>query len=162
VPEQASIHPLRDPGVHGVRLEEVARAVDHEPGVTRRHVELDNGPGSGSSRTQFLKRMVEFVGRHRVAVGLVYLPPYHSKYNLIERCRGVLERHSNGALLPAVAGVLGWAGGGIPADYPETTAAYQRGVRLTKAAFRPIAERLTRSPTLPKWGLTTRPQEPGG
>jgi hypothetical protein len=37
---------------------------------------------------------------------------------------------------------------------------YERGVRLTKAAFRPIAERLTRSATLPKWSITIRPNEP--
>lgn len=44
----------------------------------------------------------------------------------------------------------------------ETTAVYERGVRLTKAAFRPVAERLTRSPALPKWSLTIQPREPGG
>jgi transposase len=26
----------------------------------------------------------------------VYYPPYHSKYNLIERCWGILENHWNG------------------------------------------------------------------
>jgi hypothetical protein len=30
-----------------------------------------------------MKRLVEFVDRHRVAVELAYLPPYHSKYNPI-------------------------------------------------------------------------------
>jgi len=78
-------------------------------GVRRLHLELDNGPEIGSSRTQFLKRMVEFVDRHRVAVELVYLPPYHSKYNPIERCWGILERHWNGTLLGSVADVLRWA-----------------------------------------------------
>ncbi|HEX4608190.1 MAG TPA: hypothetical protein VH092_08285, partial [Urbifossiella sp.] len=29
------------------------------------------------------------------------------------------------------------------------------------AAFRPITERLTRSPTLPEWSLTIQPREPG-
>ncbi|MCZ2340576.1 MAG: hypothetical protein LC104_02120 [Bacteroidales bacterium] len=43
-----------------------------------------------------------------------------------------------------------------------TTAVYEWGVRLTKAAFRPIAERLTRSQTLPKWSVTIRPKEAGG
>jgi transposase len=28
----------------------------------------------------------------------VYYPPYHSKYNLIERCWGILEQHWNGTL----------------------------------------------------------------
>ena len=135
------------------------------PGVTRLHVELDNGPEVGSSRTQFLKRMVEFVDRHRVAVELVYLPPYHSKYNPIERCWGILERHWNGALLSSVAEVLRWAGTmtwrGLHPIIRETTAVYERGVRLTKAALRPIIERLTRSPTLPKWSITIQPKEPG-
>ena len=69
------------------------------PGVQRLHIELDNGPEIASSRTQFLKRMVEFVDRHRVAVELVYLPPYHSTYNPLARCWGLLERHGSGARL---------------------------------------------------------------
>ena len=136
------------------------------PGVKRLHVELDNGPEIGSSRTQFLRRMVEFVDRHRVAVELVYLPPYHSKYNPIERCWGILERHWSGALLSTVGDVLRWAGTmtwrGLRPIVRETKAVYERGVRLTKAALRPIAQRLTRSPTLPKWSLTIRPKIPGG
>ena len=43
----------------------------------------------------------------------------------------------------------------------ETATVYERGVRLTKAAFRTIATRLTRSATLPKWSLTIQPKEPG-
>jgi len=135
------------------------------PGVNRLHVELDNGPEIGSSRTQFLKRMVGFVDRHRVVVELVYLPPYHSKYNPIERCWGILERHWDGALLSSVADVLRWAGTmtwrGLRPIVRETTAVYERGVRLTKAALRPIAARLTRSSTLPKWSLTIQPKELG-
>jgi hypothetical protein len=134
-------------------------------GVRRLHIELDNGPEIASNRTQFLKRMVEFVDRHRVTVELVYLPPYHSKYNPIERCWGILERHWNGALLGSVGAVLRWAGTmtwrGLHPIIRQTTTLYQRGVRLTKAAFRPIATRLTRSATLPKWSLTIQPNEPG-
>jgi hypothetical protein len=135
------------------------------PGVTRLHIELDNGPEINSSRTQFLKRMVAFVDRHRVTVELVYLPPYHSKYNPIERCWGILERHWNGALLSSVADVLRWAGTmtwrGLRPIVRETATVYERGVRLTKAAFRTIATRLTRSATLPKWSLTIQPKKPG-
>lgn len=54
--------------------------------------------------------------------------------------------------------VVGTAAAGIR----ETRAVYERGVRLTAAAFRPIADRLTRSLTLPKWSVTIQPQEPGG
>jgi hypothetical protein len=134
-------------------------------GIRRLHIELDNGPEFASNRTQFLKRMVEFVDRHRMTVELVYLPPYHSKYNPIERCWGILERHWNGALLGSVADVLQWAATmtwrGLHPIVRQTQAVYERGVRLTKAALRPIAQRLTRSATLPKWSLTIQPKKLG-
>jgi len=133
------------------------------PGVKRIHIELDNGPEIASTRTQFMKRLVEFVDRHRVEVELVYLPPYHSKYNPIERCWGVLEQHWNGTLLSCVTQALRWAATmtwrAIHPLVREVTTTYQRGVRLTKAAFRPFAERLIRSATLPKWSLCIRPSD---
>lgn len=133
------------------------------PGVRRLHIELDNGPEVASSRTQFMKRLVDFVDRRQVELRLVYLPPYHSKYNPIERCWGVLEQHWNGTLLSTVETVLKWAATmtwrGIHPLVREITTTYERGVRLTKSLFRPIAQRLNRSDTLPKWSLTIRPSD---
>jgi len=64
-----------------------------------------------------------------------------------------------------VADVLRWAGSmtwrGLRPLVGELVGTYERGVRLTEAAFRPVAERLTRSPTLPKWSVTIRPKVPG-
>jgi hypothetical protein len=60
-------------------------------GVQRLPIESDNGPEIGSPRTQFLKRLVEFADRQRVAVELAYLPPDHSKSNPVEQCRGILS-----------------------------------------------------------------------
>ncbi len=132
------------------------------PGVTRLHIELDNGPEIASSRTQFMKRLVEFADRHRVAIELAYLPPYHSKYNPVERCWGILECHWHGALLGTVAAALRWAGTmtwrGVHPLIRECVGVYARGVRVTKAAFAPIAVRLLRSASLPKWSLTIAPQ----
>lgn len=54
-----------------------------------------NGPESHSRRTQFLKRMVGFAHERRLDVESAYYPPYHSKYNPIERCWGILELHWN-------------------------------------------------------------------
>jgi hypothetical protein len=54
-------------------------------------INLDNGPENHSRRTQFLKRIVEFAGKFGLRVQLAYYPPYHSKYNPIERCWGILE-----------------------------------------------------------------------
>ena len=132
------------------------------PGVTKLHIELDNGPEIASSRTQFMKRLVEFADRHRVAIELCYLPPYHGKYNPVERCGGILENHWNGTLLRTVALALLWAGTmtwrKIKPLVREVAKPYEKGVRIKKAAFRPISSRLIRSGKLPKWSLSIEPQ----
>jgi len=133
------------------------------PGVRRLHLELDNGPEINSSRTQFMKRLTEFADHHRVEIELASLPPYHGKYNPIERCWGVLEQHWNGTLFRAIATVLLWAATmtwrTIHPLVRETAKRYDSGVRLTKAEFAPVAERLIRSETLPKWSLTIQPAD---
>lgn len=130
--------------------------------VRRLQIDLDNGPEIASSRTQFMKRLVDFSDRHQLAVELAYYPPYHSKYNLVERCWGILENHWNGALLSTVETAMAWAKTmtwrGVRPIVHCLDHVYNTGVTLTKSAFRPIAARLIRSTTLPKWSLTIQPQ----
>lgn len=132
------------------------------PGVRRLLIDLDNGPEIGSSRTQFMKRLVEFSDRHRLTLELAYYPPYHSKYNLIERCWGILENHWNGALLSTVPTALAWAQTmtwrGLNPIIHFLDRVYLTGVRLTPKLFRPIAARLERSNHLPKWSLVIHPK----
>ena len=66
---------------------------EHHQGVRRLMIEWDNGPEISSARTQFLKRLVGFADETGLEIELVYLPPYHSKYNPTERGWGVLEQH---------------------------------------------------------------------
>lgn len=132
------------------------------PEVRRLHVELDNGPEINSSRTQFMKRMVDLSDESGLEIELVYFPPYHSKYNPVERCWGVLERHWNGTLLSSIETALNWAATmtwrGIEPIIRRIEGEYDCGVRISRSAFRPIADRLQRSETLPKWSLTITPQ----
>ncbi len=72
-------------------------------------LKIDNGPESSGVRTQFLKRMVEFADSIGKPIQLLYYPPYHSKYNPIERCWGILEQHWNGSFLSDVQTMLAWA-----------------------------------------------------
>ena len=71
--------------------------------------DLDNGPEQASNRTQFIKRLLEFADKNGLVIELVYYPPYHSKYNSVERCWGILEQHWNGAILSSREAVLSWA-----------------------------------------------------
>lgn len=130
-------------------------------GVRRLHIELDNGPEINSSRTQFMKRLVAFADLSGLEIELVYFPPYHSKYNPIERCWGVLEQHWNGTLLSSIDIALNWAATmtwrSLQPIVHRIEGIYERGVRLTRSAFRPIANRLNRSDELPKWSLVITP-----
>ncbi len=131
------------------------------PGVTRLLIDLDNGPEIASSRTQFMKRLVEFADRTRLTLELAYYPPYHSKYNRVERCWGILENHWNGALLTSIATTVKWAQtmtwNGVAPIVHLLDKVYETGVRLTKSAFLPVTARLQRSTTLPKWSVVIQP-----
>ncbi|MDQ6962570.1 MAG: hypothetical protein Q9M28_08595 [Mariprofundaceae bacterium] len=48
-------------------------------------INVDNGPEYSGRRTQWLKRMVELSDANQVSIQLAYYPPYHSKYNPVER-----------------------------------------------------------------------------
>jgi hypothetical protein len=67
---------------------------------------LDNGPKNAGTRTQFLKRLIEFADWSGLEIRLVYYPPYHSKYNPIERCWSALEQKWGGALLNSLKVIL--------------------------------------------------------
>ena len=124
-------------------------------------LKVDNGPESSGVRPQFLKRMVEFADRTGKIIQLLYYPPYHSKYNPIERCWGILEQHWNGAKLVDTEAMLEWAKSmtwkGIQPVVKLSGAVYQTGVSLSKKAMREIEARLERNPFLPKWDILIRP-----
>jgi Rhodopirellula transposase DDE domain len=118
-------------------------------------INLDNGPENHSRRTQFLKRIVEFARKHGLGVQLAYYPPYHSKYNPIERCWGVLEMHWNGSLLDSIEAAVGfaesmtWSGKHPVVSVVETT--YATGVRLKPEEMKTLEDEVIRLPTLEKW-----------
>jgi transposase len=125
-------------------------------------INLDNGPENHSRRTQFLKRIVEFATKYGLAVQLAYYPPYHSKYNPIERCWGILEMHWNGSLLDSVEAVVGFAGsmtwkGKHPVVHLVETR-YASGARLKPKEMKALESEVVRLPTLEKWFVTI----PGG
>jgi transposase len=123
--------------------------------ITTLLINLDNGPESHSRRTQFMQRLVEFAQYYHLTVCLAYYPPYHSKYNPIERCWGILEQHWNGALLDSLEAVIQYAStmtwkGKHPVVSLVTTT-YQTGVKLTKEAMDLVESQIQRLPSLSKW-----------
>jgi transposase len=118
-------------------------------------INVDNGPENHSRRTQFMQRLVEFVQQYQITVRLAYYPPYHSKYNPVERCWGILEQHWNGSLLDSVEAIvqfartMTWKGNHPVVTLVTTT--YQTGAKLTKKAMEVVETHLQRLPSLEKW-----------
>jgi len=94
---------------------------------------------------------------HDAIVHFLYYPPYHSKYNPIERCWGILELHWNGTKLTEIQTMLEWAKTmtwqGIHPIVNLSQNIYNTGIKLTKKAMQKIEQRLERNPLLPKWDI---------
>jgi hypothetical protein len=124
-------------------------------------IKMDNGPESSGRRTQFLHRMVQFADDIGKPIQLLYYPPYHSKYNPIERCWGILELHWNGTKLIDVETMLEWAQSmtwkGIHPVVELSRKVYHKGIALGKTAMQAVENRLERHPKLPKWDILINP-----
>ena len=131
------------------------------PQVRTLVLNLDNGPECHSRRTQFLSRLVQFATQTGIALTLAYYPPYHSKYNPIERCWGRLEQHWNGTLLDSVETVLRFARSMTwKGNHPTVeliTKPYLLGVRLSQKAMAALETKVQRLQGLEKWFVTIQP-----
>jgi Rhodopirellula transposase DDE domain len=130
--------------------------------IKRLVIRLDNGPINASDRKLFLKRLVAFAQRTQLEIHLVYYPPYHSKYNPIERVWGILENHWNGTLLKNLQIAMEWSKtmtwhGEHPVDVVHLDRVYEKGIKVSKAEMTQVNAHIQRSETLPKWDVTITP-----
>jgi transposase len=134
------------------------------PEVRTLLVNQDNGPENSSRRTQYVKRLVAFAGEQGIKVRLACYPPYHSKYNPIERCWGALEQHWNGAILDSIPTALRFAQSmtwkGKHPLVELISKSYSKGVRLTKGEMAELEKHIDRLPGLDKWFATFSPPSP--
>ncbi len=130
--------------------------------IKRLVIYLDNGPKNSGRRTQFLKRMVQFADWSGLEIRLVYYPPYHSKYNPIERCWAALEKKWNGVLLDGLKVVLQCAlrmtWKGRHPTVKRLWGEYPDGVRVPAKEMKQIEARLQRSASLPDYDITIAPR----
>jgi hypothetical protein len=131
------------------------------PDVEEWVINLDGGPATRSDRTQFIKRMVELSRTIGLSIRLIYYPPYHSKYNAIERCWAALEHYWHGAILDSVETAVQWAShmswkAMAPVVY-LVDGFYQKGIKLLAEELEPYLPFWQRSKTLPKWDVTISP-----
>jgi transposase len=125
-------------------------------------INMDNGSECNGHRSQFLYRMAEFADMSGLIVQLVYYPPYHSKYNSIERLWAGLEKSWNGYLLDSVTTVINRA---ASFAWRETKpivklidTVYEKGIKLRHKEKKELESRLLRSAALPWWDITIYPK----
>lgn len=118
-------------------------------------INLDNGPENNSRRTQFIKRIVDFAYDNDVNIKLAYYPPYHSKYNPVERVWGILENHWAGEILYTVEKTLGLASSMtynmIHPDVELIQGDYPTGIKLDKKCMKPYEREISRMRGLEDW-----------
>ena len=138
------------------RFEEPEKAA-----VSKLQIKMDNGPESSGRRTQFLYRRVQFAEAIGKPIQLLDYPPYHSKYNPIERCWGILEQHWNGTTLIDAETMREWAKSmtwkGLHPVVELSRQVYQKGIRLSKKAMEAVEARLKRDPKLPIYDILIQP-----
>lgn len=109
-----------------------------------------------------MKRLVELSDNHQVTIQLAYYPPYHSKYNPVERLWGVLENHWRGEIIDTPQKALGLSRSmtyrGVHPTVRKVTKVYRTGVSVAKKAMREIEKRLERKPGLEPWFIKIEPQ----
>ncbi len=97
---------------------------------------LDNGSDNSSVRTIFLSGLINIKKKYNIKIELVYYPPYHSKYNPIERLWARVEINWNGFLLETVESYLNfmrnltWKGVKSVTKLKEVK--YQEGLTIDK------------------------------
>lgn len=130
-------------------------------GLERLYINLDNGPECSGRRSQFLQRMVGFVEITGLEVHLIYYPPYHSKYNGIERYWAGLEKSWNGYLLDSVKSVLNRASNFVWKGFKATVnllkGVYEKGIKISGKGRSKLEQRLQRSEKLPLYDITINP-----
>lgn len=124
-------------------------------------LEMDNGPENSSQRTQFLFRLAKFAREQQLILQLCYYPPYHSKYNPIERCWGILEGYWRGEILSSKEAILGLARSmtynGVHPNVHHVEKDYATGVKRTKQEMKTIQCQIDRLPGLEKWFVDIYP-----
>ena len=102
-----------------------------------------------------MQHLVSFAHQSQLKLQLAYYPPYHSKYNPVERTFDRLEQHWRGSLLDTMETVLWFAQSlSFKGNHPVVTLVetiYQTGVKLTQKAMAELEHQLQRLPNLEKW-----------
>lgn len=140
------------------QLDEIWPILRDKYGVDILTINADNGTDNSRNRTQYIKRLVELSQKYNITIKWAYYPPYHSKYNPVERVWGVYENHINGDMMDTVETTLKLAESlqynGQNPCVKRVEKVYEKGVKVTKTVMETYNQFVDRLPKLERWFLT--------
>jgi len=145
------------------RLEEYYYKNNFKDSIDVILINSDNGTEGSSRRSQFIKRMVEFSAKIDKKIILAYYPPYHSKYNPIERFWGRLEQWWNGELLDSIETIVKFAESvtwkGFHPVVSVVDRVYENKKKIKGKILKIYESALNRKKGIEKWFIILKPEK---
>ena len=123
---------------------------------------LDNGPENSSRRKLWLKSLVKLSKKYNLVIQLVYYPPYHSKYNKIERVWARIQMQwrqitiNSSDLLINSLNKITWKGINIKGKL--SLFKYEKGIKISDYEMETkINTHIIREEGLEKWSVVITP-----
>ena len=130
--------------------------------ISKLMIFLDNGPDNSGVRTIFLSGLINIAKKYNIQIELVYYPPYHSKYNPVERLWARLEKIWNGFLLETKEVCLSfmknltWRNTKFVTKLKEVK--YEKGLTINKKEMKMLEDKyITRTDGIKKWSVLITP-----
>ena len=130
--------------------------------ISKLMIFLDNGPDNSGVRTIFLSGLINIAKKYNIQIELVYYPPYHSKYNPVERLWARLEKIWNGFLLETKEVCLSfmknltWRNTKSVTKLKEVK--YEKGLTINKKEMKMLEDKyITRTDGIKKWSVLITP-----
>ena len=123
-------------------------------------IDLDNGKSVAGNTKRFLQRMVKFAAKIKMDIQMVYYPPYHSKYNMVERFWAAVEQYWSPLILDSISNTINiakkvtWKGFNPIVSFIDKV--YQKGVQVTQKELEEVEKFIQRNSHLPKWDFTIK------
>lgn len=130
--------------------------------INRLIIFLDNGPENSSKRTLWIKCLIDLVKKHKISIELAYYPPYHSKYNMIERYWARLQLSWSGLIINTIDELINtinrvtWKGIKTQSYFIEKK--YKKGITIDKEEMIKLENKhVYREESIEKWSLIITP-----
>ena len=133
------------------------------PNINTLMIFLDNGSENSSRRKLWKYRIINLSIKYNIKIELVYYPPYHSKYNMIEHYWGVLQRHWNGLIIDDLNKLIGainsckW--NGINSKGYLSGKTYEKGIKVDADELEKLEKNhiIYNNENIKKWSLIITP-----